>query len=374
MISRLLLFITIALFGFEEGAGRNLNHPQASGYGRKHAVSFLSINRGGASSTEAEEEILQSDEDTSPVLSDQKETGNESENSETVDDKVDSGLNDVDIIVVPKPAGIDQDPDGIPTRFLLMYKGDRKLAAEAYESTLQWRKENDIDDLLNKPHPRFDICKMLVPHYMPGYDAKGNIILVQRPGLLNMDLKRANEVTDEEMVLHMVYVLEYCWSICAPPKENADSTTTDCVMTSIIDMTGINLGVIRHRERIEFASKFVKIMSAHYPSRSYKTLIINAPGWFGALFKCFKPMLRESTRKKIEIHSGGKGQDKALKKILGDSTPEELLSKSDLVLGDEHSSHVPGPHSDIELNLRSFCVKRLEAHNMTMESIAVASI
>lgn len=276
-------------------------------------------------------------------------------------------------IIPPKPSGIDQDPDGIPLRFLEMQKHNRALAAEAYENTLRWREENGIDDILNKPKSRFDIFKAVAPHYFPGFDIDGNIIFVQRPGLINMELKKVNNVNDEDLVNHMVFVLEYCWAILAPPKLQDDSSFKDCVMTSVIDMTGLNLGVIRHRDRIEFASRFVKIMSSHYPSRSYKTLIINAPVWFGTLFKLFKPMLRESTRKKIAIYSGGKSQDKALTKLLGESTPAELMSDVTSILGDEHTIGKPGPHSTLEINLRSFCMERLRAEGLDMEPVLVVT-
>lgn len=349
----------------------------SSGTGDGASIGFwcspFSIKRGGHSDSLGD--VIDDDMDV-PTRDGEDEGSLKQEEKEL---EASSNLNNVDattnvtFIFPPKPVGIKNDLDGIPTRFLEMQKNNRDLAAESYKNTLQWREENEIDNILNKPQPRFDIFKAIAPHYFPGFDVKGNIILIQRPGLINMELKKANNVSDDVLVNHMVFVLEYCWALLAPPKLQGDSTYKDCVMTSVIDMTGINLGVIRHRDRLDFASQFVKIMSAHYPSRSYKTLIINAPGWFGALFKLFKPMLRESTRKKIAIFSSGKPQDKALRKILGDSTPTELLSDTISVLGDEHSAGQPGPHSTLELELRSFCLERIHAHGLEMETVIVAT-
>jgi len=275
----------------------------------------------------------------------------------------------LEVVLPPPPSGADSDPDGIPTRFLRMHKDKRRAALESYKGTLKWRKENDVDNTLNKPHPNFDVCKMLIPHYIPGFDAAGNVILVQRPGLFNVELKNKNNVTDDDLVNHMVYVLECCWSLVSPPKVNEDGFLEDCVMTSIIDMTGINLGIIRQRSKIDFASKFVSLMSSHYPSRSFKTLIINAPKWFHTLFNFFKPILRESTRKKIEILSSGRTQDRVLRELLGDSTPDELLSSTPTVLSDEHAVGKAGPHSNIEIELQEFCRNRLQAFNLTMNSL-----
>ena len=68
------------------------------------------------------------------------------------------------------------------------------------------------------------------------------------------------------------------------------------------------------------------MMSENYPGRSYKTLVINAPRWFHALYKIFKPLLRESTREKIVILKAGEQQDTALKFYLGDCMPNDLIS------------------------------------------------
>ena len=80
--------------------------------------------------------------------------------------------------------GSQSDPDHIPSRFLQMKKGDREAAKECFAATLAWREEFKVDTLLSRPHPRFDVCKALVPHYFSGRDPHGNIVFVQRPALL----------------------------------------------------------------------------------------------------------------------------------------------------------------------------------------------
>jgi hypothetical protein len=59
-------------------------------------------------------------------------------------------------------------------------------------------------------------------------------------------------------------------------------------------------------------------MDAHFPQRSHRTFLINAPKWFGALYKLCSPLLRESTKEKIQILSKGKEQDEVLKHLLQD--------------------------------------------------------
>lgn len=140
----------------------------------------------------------------------------------------------------------------------------------------------------------------------------------------------------------------------------------DAVMTNVLDMRGSSFRQMSNSEYIEFGKRFVSMMSANYPGRSYKTLIINAPTWINVLYKIFKPMLRESTRQKIIILKAGEEQDTALKFYLGDSLPDDLLSAGDTkkdkkdmgtryyIPVEEQEQCMPGPNSEVEFGMREF--------------------
>jgi len=149
-------------------------------------------------------------------------------------------------------------------------------------------------------------------------------------------------------------------------------------MTNILDMRGLSLRNMKNQEYIGFGKRFVNMMSSNYPGRSYKTLVVNAPKWFHALYKIFKPLLRESTRQKIVILKAGKQQDKALKLYLGDSMPKDLLSSAEDEQGEtepgaryflpveDREECEPGPNSLAEFDMRQFCIDQLKLHNETM--------
>jgi len=123
------------------------------------------------------------------------------------------------------------------------------------------------------------------------------------------------------------------------------------------------------------------MMSENYPGRSYKTLVINAPRWFHALYKIFKPLLRESTREKIVILKAGEQQDTALKFYLGDCMPNDLISDENwekpepgsrwfLPLSESQKEECePGPNSLMEFDMRQFCIEQLKAHNETIDEV-----
>lgn len=119
---------------------------------------------------------------------------------------------------------------------------------------------------------------------------------------------------------HYVFVNEYLWQV-------VEGDSPLAMMLGIIDLQGLNLRALRQREVISFLKLFVSTMDSHFPQRAHKTLLVNAPKWFNLVYKLISPLLRESTKAKIDISSRGKKQDKTLKSFLGDKA-EKLLPKS----------------------------------------------
>ena len=269
------------------------------------------------------------------------------------------------IFSATKPGdGHDTDPDGIPTRFLTMQKGNRHLAKQAFENTLKWRNEHDIDRVLTRPHPKFDQCKACISHYFAGRDKHGHPIFVQQFGKINFGYisesgggPSCNKLSNDDLLNHYAYILEYCWNILEP-----QTFPTEGLMTSILDLENVGWSLFKNKEFMSFSKSMVSMISANYPTRSYKTIVINAPGWFNIIFSVFKPLLRKSTREKMQIYTHGKKQDQQLKELLGkENVPEELLTtytkeKTPFInWSDPPKDQLgePGPYSSIEQDLRN---------------------
>jgi hypothetical protein len=246
--------------------------------------------------------------------------------------------------------GSETDSDGIPGRFLRMQKGNRIKAKHALDATLEWRACHNVDSILSRPHPKYDVSKRVLPHYFAGRDPTGHVIFVQRPGKISMSFAERNNVTEHDLLMHYVYVLEYCWNMIEP--SSSSSSRPDQTMTSVIDLGGLHFRQVR--EMFHFVKEFINMMSLHYPQRSFKTLLINSPRWFGATYRLIAPILRESTRNKIQMLSGGKAQREALLTYLGDVAPKELMDDDDDDDGDVDTEDATGPSSPMEQELRAF--------------------
>lgn len=250
------------------------------------------------------------------------------------------------IFAASKPGdGSESDPDGIPTRFLNMQKGNRLKAKTAFEHTVQWRKENNVDSILKQPQPKFDLCKRIFPVYIPGRDQQNNIVVVQRIGLIDIELAEKNDINGDDLLWYYIYIVEYCWNILEPQPSS--------VMTTILDLKGVRFKTFRDGKIRDFIRKFVGAMSENYPNRSHRTLVINAPNWINSAYNLVKKMLRASTREKISILNGGEKQDSLLIEVLGaDNVPRELLTELKRDENDGETKTTGHVESDIEERLR----------------------
>lgn len=253
------------------------------------------------------------------------------------------------VYTLHRPGDGHEDEPFIPKRFIRMQKGNLEKAIAAYNATSLWRAAHDVDSILSKPHPGYDVFKRVIPHFFCGPDCAGHVVFCQCFGKMKVDLLEANNLTRQDLLMHYVYILEYCWNLL--------ESRPDQTMTSILDAKDLSLRTVQ--KLLTFIIEFISMMSQHYPQRSHRTLLINAPLWAGAIYKLVFPLLRESTRSKISILNRGKEQDSVLKEIFGVTIPSEL----------SESGTQKGCESAYEQQMRAFVMARLEEAGMEMQAV-----
>lgn len=192
---------------------------------------ILNVRGGGAESDGGEDEGKEEESDARSPLSD-KEPADAADSggdvlvadSAAANDGDENSATDMVFGASKSGDGSESDPDGLPSRFLRMQKSDREKAKKAFEHTLAWRAEHHIDTILSRPHPTFDLCKAIFPHYFAGRDIAGNLAIIKHPGKIDLKLSHKNNMTNDDILMHYIYVVEYCWNI-------ADQGQPDGVMT-----------------------------------------------------------------------------------------------------------------------------------------------
>jgi len=147
-----------------------------------------------------DEVAVETDADAVAVVV-EKKTSAEASSAERIDLEAKAKeYGDLEFSLFQKGDGSDEDPEGIPDRYLRMQLQNREKAKKACKLTLDWRKENGIDHILRDPHADFDICKAVFPHYFTSRDKDGHIVFVQRPALLNLELAYKNGLDKEHLL------------------------------------------------------------------------------------------------------------------------------------------------------------------------------
>lgn len=57
---------------------------------------------------------------------------------------------------------------------------------------------------------------------------------------------------------------------------------------------------------LQFIKNFLSLQSRHWPARTEKSLIINAPTWFSYVFALIRPLLNQRQRDKVSDTEGRK--------------------------------------------------------------------
>lgn len=257
---------------------------------------------------------------------------------------VGSGADETSDFIVNAASGLPP----MPRRFLLAEKGDEEKALQRWGLTLAWRREMGADELLDQPHYNFDIIKANYKHYFHLPDKHGNTVYYELTGKSNLAALTKVGLTKDDILRHYVYAMEYCYKILKQGDESAKLTIVlDCDGVAFRDLAG---------DAASFLKATVGAMSKHYPQRSFKIFILNAPSFINGIFGLVKPMLNEMTRAKISIVPATHMTQELLEVIDSANLPRAYGGTCDIPFGE----------SPAELTLRAFAKKVLDSSNTPM--------
>lgn len=204
-------------------------------------------------------------------------------------------------VVIRDPA--EQQNLEMPERFLVAEKGNIDSAKHRWNKTLQWRKDEGIDQILMEPHPRFTTIKKYYPHHFHLRGKNNEPVYYEIPSKIDLKALKKEGVSIDILLRHYVLITEFIYVHLAP------SETSKAI--SIIDVEGVGIWDFVG-EVVDFVKKASAFTSAHYPERAECIYIVNVPTWFNAIWNVIKPLIDETTRQKIYIFRGKKNIHKAL--------------------------------------------------------------
>ncbi|KAG4382138.1 hypothetical protein GLYMA_14G012600v4 [Glycine max] len=198
---------------------------------------------------------------------------------------------------------------GYPTetlvRFLKARDGNVVKAHKMLIDCLQWRVENEIDNVLSKPIPP-DLYRRLRDSQLVGMSGFSK--------------------EDKYYVQSHIQMNEYRDRVMLPTATKNHGRHIDtCV--KVLDMTGLKLSAL---SQLKLLTAISTIDDLNYPEKTDAYYIVNVPYVFSACWKVVKPLLQERTRRKVHVLKGC-GMEELLKVMDYASLPHFCRKKDSRV-------------------------------------------
>nr|ACU22827.1 unknown [Glycine max]ACU22833.1 unknown [Glycine max] len=190
-------------------------------------------------------------------------------------------------------------------RFLKARDWDPCKAHKMLVDCLNWRVQNEIDNILSKPIVPADLYRAVRDSQLiglSGYSREGLPVFAIGVGLSTFD-----KASVHYYVQSHIQINEYRERIILPSASKKQGRPiTTCI--KILDMTGLKLSALN---QIKLLTIISSIDDLNYPEKTNTYYIVNAPYIFSACWKVVKPLLQERTRRKIQVLPGC-GRDELL--------------------------------------------------------------
>uniref|UniRef100_A0A0C9S8P7 TSA: Wollemia nobilis Ref_Wollemi_Transcript_10735_1390 transcribed RNA sequence n=1 Tax=Wollemia nobilis TaxID=56998 RepID=A0A0C9S8P7_9CONI len=199
-------------------------------------------------------------------------------------------------------------------RFLKAREGNVAKAIKMLLDCLNWRVQNDIDNILAKPiEPRevYNAVRESQLMGMTGYCRLGRPVLAIGVGLSAYDKASADKYVQSHIQMN-----EYRDQVLSPNASKKQGRYIGPCL-KVLDMTGLKLSALN---RIKILTMISTVDDLNYPEKTETYYIVNAPYVFSACWKVVKPLLQERTRRKVQVLQGC-GRDELLKVMDYDVLP-----------------------------------------------------
>mmetsp|Transcript_61537 Transcript_61537/g.169102 ORF Transcript_61537/g.169102 Transcript_61537/m.169102 type:complete len:694 (-) Transcript_61537:218-2299(-) len=237
----------------------------------------------------------------------------------------------------------------VPKRWLDMNNGNVALAEEWWAKTMQWRAATDVESVLSRPQPHFDVIKQGYEHFIAGVDKLGHPIyvdVIKSPNVVFRELK-SKGVTVDDVIDHMIYLNEWMWRRWLDDYDGVGTKPDSrAYLLKIVDMQSIGMADT-WGDTYDYFQK-LSALNKHYPERMYKTFVINVPSSFSFVWRLVAPMLDPNVREKVKIYKANEFKAPLLELVDADQLPERFGGT--MKVSDEQPMYLSMP---IEKQLRA---------------------
>ncbi|XP_043690284.1 SEC14 cytosolic factor-like [Telopea speciosissima] len=183
-------------------------------------------------------------------------------------------------------------------RFLKAREWNIPKAHKMLVDCLNWRIQNEIDNILAKPISPTDLYRAVRDSQligMSGYTKEGVPVFA-----IGVGLSKYDKASVHYYIQSHIQINEYRDRVILPSAtKKYGHLIGTCV--KVLDMTGLKLSAL---SQIKLLTAISTVDDLNYPEKTDTYYIVNAPYIFSACWKVVKPLLQERTRRKIQVLQG----------------------------------------------------------------------
>jgi hypothetical protein len=225
-----------------------------------------------------------------------------------------------------------------PDRFVAVCGGNERKGQKQFEAHLKWREVNDIDYIVTKPWEHFHVIKKYYPGFVHGRDRAGNVCYFEQLGKVDEKTLKDRGIGSNELLYHCNLNTEFIWNVLSPTEEAR--------LVTVLDVSGVGVSMLSGRV-ISYIQMSSEMQFKHYPERSIRIFIVNAPRGFDWTWSYVKKVLPQALADKIKICSMSTTKEQLLEFMDEDQIPTEYC-------GDTPSeSCVPLGQGPLEIQYRN---------------------
>ncbi|CAG7824057.1 unnamed protein product [Allacma fusca] len=215
------------------------------------------------------------------------------------------------------------DPEQSSEHHLIRWLRARDLnvqqASEMLRKSLQWRKDNKIDQVSTwEPPASF---QQDYPYDVNGFDRDGCPLLLIPWG--RWDIRKAVQADQkDEYIRYVDQMVDKAFSIMCLQNKNRPLNNPITQLSIISDLEGYSLRQMTSKGTVDCIMEATRRLEANYPEILKASYTINTPKLFSVLFALVKPLLAQRTLDKVQIH--GYNEDKWGPVLLKLVPPDQL--------------------------------------------------
>jgi len=229
--------------------------------------------------------------------------------------------------------------DSYLLRFLRARNFDLPKTLQMWRAFIQWRKDNNVEAVLNMEFPEINAAKQYYEHGFFKTDKTGRPIYIERVGTLRLD-KFEQLMSIDRFKSFCMQKYERLTHIILPGCTEAQGKPVEQILF-IMDFKDWSTKHLNQRT-LDLVKLMSRIGTDYYPETLGTMFIVNVPLVFYGVWNVVKFFLDEQTRQKIKIF-GSKYRKELLEYVDEDNLPDFLGGKCTTANYGEFMTKEEGP-------------------------------